>query len=748
MTVFERTQKRFRLPAHLRSEFDIARLTRFSAILFGILGLISGVATYLVLSNVTPLRPSPQVIWSLLSFNIFIVTGLLAVIIYQMLRLRRARLAGRAGALMHSRLVSLFAVIAAVPAVLVAIFAIVTLDRGLDSWFSQRTKSIISNTTAVANAYVSEHRENLRRDISMMVNDLSRTSALFESDPRRFQKFLAAQAGIRSVPQALIIERDGAVLMAASADQQMVTELPPDEAFAAAARGPVLITIQPKSQVRALMEIPALPGRYVYVTRLLQDKVMQHLAQTDLAVREYSTMEARRYEAQLTFAMVYIVLTLVILLSAIWLGLSLADRLVQPISRLIWATQKLGEGNWDVRVDGESTQVENEIGQLASTFNVMATRLGDQQRQLLKARDDLDERANFTEMVLHGVSSGVVGVDASGCINHANDVACELFNRREKDMIGQALSAVMPEFEEIADRARKGSKRLTPIQITKTDGQKTSHILQASASSIQSEGGSVVITFDDVTEMVAAQRNAAWSDIARRIAHEIKNPLTPIQLSAERLQSKYGEDVGDDGGVFRQCTDTIIRQVGDIGNMVDEFAAFARMPEVAFKKFEATDIVAHTVFLQRVAHPNVQYVFDTRDEVMMYGDPRQLSQALTNVLKNAEEALSRLPEDSKDLRIEITIEQGEDIRFMICDTGPGWPEENRYALLEPYNTSRQQGTGLGLSIVKKVMDDHGGQLILEDAPWCASGGSGAALILVFPQQENKTVGQSKILEEI
>jgi len=272
------------------------------------------------------------------------------------------------------------------------------------------------------------------------------------------------------------------------------------------------------------------------------------------------------------------------------------------------------------------------------------------------------------------------------------------------------LSEVMPEFEQIADRARKGSKRLTPVQITKTDSQKNSHILQASASSIQSEGGSVVITFDDVTEMVAAQRNAAWSDIARRIAHEIKNPLTPIQLSAERLQSKYGEAVGDDGGVFRQCTDTIIRQVGDIGNMVDEFAAFARMPEVAFKKFEATDIVSHTVFLQRVAHPNVQYVFETRDEVMMYGDPRQLSQALTNVLKNAEEALSRLPEDSKDLRIEITIEQGEDIRFMICDTGPGWPENNRYALLEPRLAGKQSLCAFG-TLQYLAPTRHGARLI-------------------------------------
>ena len=748
MAVLEKAQRRFRLPPHLRGEFDIARLTRFSAILFAFLGLVSGIITYLVLSNVTPLRPSPQVIWGLLSLNIFIVAGLLFVISWQFLRLRRARLAGRAGALLHGRLVSLFAVIAAVPAILVAVFAILTFDRGLDSWFSDRTKSIINNTTAVANAYVSEHRLNLRRDVSMMVNDLSRAAQFYETDPHRFQKFLAAQAGLRSVPQALIVELNGNVLMAASPDQELVTELPPPEAFAAATKGPVLITVRQKSQVRALMEIPALDGKFVYVTRLLQKNVMQHLAQTDLALRDYSSMEERRYEAQLTFAMVYIVLTLVILLSAIWLGLSLADRLVQPISRLIWATQRLGEGNWDVRVDSDTSQDKSEIGQLAQTFNDMASRLGDQQQELVTARDDLDERANFTEMVLHGVSSGVVGVDGDGMINHTNDVAGELFGRPGDQMIGRALRDVMPEFVSIAQKAREGSKRLTPVQISKADRQNNNHILQASASVTQAERGAVVITFDDVTDMVAAQRNAAWSDIARRIAHEIKNPLTPIQLSAERLQSKYGEHIEDASGVFRQCTDTIIRQVGDIGNMVDEFAAFARMPEVVFKRFDAADVVSHAVFLQRVAHPNVHYVFETRGELFMFGDPRQLSQALTNILKNADESLSRCAEGTAEGRIEVSVEDGEDVRVTVSDTGPGWPKDNRYALLEPYNTSRQQGTGLGLSIVKKVMDDHGGQLILEDAPWCASGGSGATIVLVFPQQQEKTVGQSKILKEM
>jgi two-component system nitrogen regulation sensor histidine kinase NtrY len=748
MSVLDKTQRKFRLPPHLRGEFDLGRLTRFSGILFAFLGLVSGVATYLVLSNVTPLRPSTKVIWSLLSLNIFIVAGLLLVISWQLLRLRRARLAGRAGALLHGRLVSLFAVIAAVPAILVAVFAIVTFDRGLDSWFSDRTKSIINNTTAVANAYVSEHRLNLRRDVSMMVNDLSRAASFYESDPRRFQKFLAAQAGLRSVPQALIVERNGNVLMAASPDQELVTELPPPEAFAAAQKGPVLITIRQKSQVRALMEIPTMDGKFVYVTRLLQENVMQHLAQTDLALRDYSSMEERRYEAQLTFAMVYIVLTLVILLSAIWLGLSLADRLVQPISRLIWATQRLGEGNWDVRVDAGLSQENSEIGQLAQTFNDMAGRLGDQQQELVTARDDFDERATFTEMVLHGVSSGVVGVDEQGRINHINDVAGELFGRSEHQIVGRALSEVMPEFEPIARKARELGKRVTPVQISKMDTRNNPHILQASASVTQAEREAVVITFDDVTDMVAAQRNAAWSDIARRIAHEIKNPLTPIQLSAERLQSKYGDKIADESGVFQQCTDTIIRQVGDIGNMVDEFAAFARMPEVVFKRFDVTDIVSHAVFLQRVAHPNVHYVFETRGELYMFGDPRQLSQALTNVLKNAEESLSRWGDDKAERRIEISVEAGEDVKVMVSDTGPGWPNDNRYALLEPYNTSRQQGTGLGLSIVKKVMDDHGGQLILEDAPWCSSGGSGATIVMVFPQQEETTVGPSKILEEM
>lgn len=750
MAVFKKLSGLFHFTPRIRGELDVARLTRFSSILFATLGLMSGIGTYMVLTNVTPLRPSPQNIWLLLSLNIFIVTGILAVIIWQIVRMRRARQKGRAGARLHRRVVSLFAVIAALPAILVAVFAIVTLDRGLDGWFSDRTKKIISNTTAVANAYLNEHRQNLRRDIVMMANDLSRASPYYSSEPQKLQKFLSAQAALRSVPQALIIRRNGEVLMAASPDQEMVTELPPEEAFVAAESQPVLITLGQKSQVRALMKIPAFENGYIYITRVLQGNVMQHLAQTDIAVREYSSMEERRYEAQLTFALVYIVLTLVILLSSIWLGLSLADRLVRPIGQVIWATQRLGSGNLEARVEAEIANKNDEIGQLAQNFNTMAERLGEQQQQLISTRDDLNERANFTEMVLHGVSSGVVGIDDNGLINHANEQACELYGVRERDIIGKPLDAVMPEFTALAHKASLGKRRPPTVQVDKTDTQNNNHILLAAAAAAHGpHGATIVVTFDDVTETVAAQRNAAWADIARRIAHEIKNPLTPIQLSAERLQSKYGNDIEDVNGVFRQCTDTIIRQVSDIGRMVDEFATFARMPEVAFRAFDVADVASHAVFLQRVAHPDIHYVFENRGEMQMHGDPRQLSQALTNVLKNAEEALQRQEDGAFERRIEVSIEQSEeDVRFIVSDTGPGWPSENRYALLEPYNTSRPQGTGLGLSIVKKVMDDHGGQLILQPAPWAENGGSGATIILVFPQQENKTVGQSKVTEEI
>lgn len=753
MALAEPQNTSFRLGAYLRARGLDGRLARFSALVFGLLGLVAGVATYAVLSNLTPLRPTPVIIWTLLSANIFIVTGLLFIIAWQFFAIARARRKGKAGAKLHAHLVSLFSFIAALPAVLVAIFASVTLDRGLDSWFSDRTKSIISGSTAIASAYLLEQREVLQRDITMMATDLGRAAGVFQRDPMRFQKFLQAQAALRSLPQALIVTRNGNVLVAASPDQKILTDLPPGGAFESAdSEQPAVMTVSSKAQVQALIKIDGFDNGYLYAARLISPEIIGYLQQTDAALSEYTLMESRRYDAQITFSLVYVVLTLVILLSAIWLGLGYARRLTRPIAQLMRATEQLSDGDLDARVMHIPARQDDEMRQLSRRFNIMAERLGTQQKQLVETRDKLDTRARFTEMVLNGVSSGVVGADENGIIRHANAVACDLFNKNRDGLIGTPLKQAMPEFADIEKMARAAG-RVQNQQIAKTGARRSEHVLLAAAAmSDTAEGKSLVITFDDITDMLAAQRNAAWADIARRIAHEIKNPLTPIQLSAERLRNKFSNAVEDDDKVFEKCTDTILRQVDDIGRMVNEFASFARMPQAVIQDFDIAACLSQTVFSQRITHPGIQIIYDNPGPTLMQGDERLVAQVITNAIKNAQEAIIGNVDNphQDDLgQIDLSVEANDgEIRITVTDSGPGWPEADRYSLLEPYKTSRPTGTGLGLSIVKKVMADHGGKLLLEDAPICIEGGTGASLVLVFPRYHEQTVGHSKIHEEV
>lgn len=738
-----------RLTGVFRRPFEAGRLnladiTRVSSVLFALMGIASGIFTYLILSNATPLNPNPETVWSLLSLNIFIIVGLLIILIGQAVRMRRRRRAGIAGAQLHGRMIWLFSMIAVLPSILVAIFAFVTLDRGLDYWFSSRTKTIIDNTAGVANAYMNEQRNHLRHDLTIMADDISKARIFLTQEPVRFQNFLEAQARLRDMQQALLINNAGEVIMAASPETTILTTLPPPEAFSASEGQTVTITSLDEGQVLALRKIEGLEDVFLYSARIMPQNVIEQLIQTDIAVREYSAMEARRFETQLTFALVYIILTLVILLSAIWLGLSLADRLVRPIGRLIEATKRLGEGDLKARVETDALKGNEEIRQLASTFNVMVSRLGAQQNDLMMAHQDLDERAQFTETVLSGVSSGVIGVDEKGCINHANDGAGALYDTDPHSLIGKKIGKIMPEFEPLVVDVSAAKTGRAIAQFSMNDAARNGHIIQASATRLGGQGA--IITFDDITDLLTAQRNAAWADIARRIAHEIKNPLTPIQLSAERLQAKFGDLAEEQSDIFRQCTDTIIRQVEDIGRMVDEFASFARMPEASMASFDLADTVSQAVLLQRVANSDIEYSVTGVDHISVSGDRRLISQALTNVLKNAEESVRR---ENGEKRIELAVAHGDgELVITISDSGTGWPKKDRYAVLEPYHTDREGGTGLGLSIVKKIIDDHNGRLVLTDAPWCASGGTGASLHMHLPMQEKKAVGQSKMLEEL
>jgi two-component system nitrogen regulation sensor histidine kinase NtrY len=448
---------------------------------------------------------------------------------------------------------------------------------------------------------------------------------------------------------------------------------------------------------------------------------------------EYANFEARRLGVQIAFALMYTVIALIVLLSAVLIGLNFANRLVAPIRRLIGAANIVSTGNLHVQVPVR--EAEGDLAQLGETFNKMTHELRTQRDDLVQARDVMDSRRRFTEAVLAGASAGVIGIDAEGCISILNRSAEKLIGRNETDVLGQPLVAIVPELADILDEARAGGQRLVQGQVTigRAGRERNLSVRVTTEQSPEHEHG-YVVTLDDITELVIAQRTSAWADVARRIAHEIKNPLTPIQLSAERLRRKYGAVITEDRAVFEQCTETIVRQVDDIRRMVDEFSRFARMPKPVIAAEDVADTVRQAVFLMRVGNADIDIDAEVAEDPMPARfDRRLVSQGLTNIIKNATEAIAMVP--AADLgrgRIQISAaREGKDIVIDVIDNGIGLPKENRNRLLEPYVTTREKGTGLGLAIVGKILEEHGGRIELHDAAEQTPGARGAWIRMRF-----------------
>jgi two-component system nitrogen regulation sensor histidine kinase NtrY len=434
---------------------------------------------------------------------------------------------------------------------------------------------------------------------------------------------------------------------------------------------------------------------------------------------------------QVAFALMYTVIALIVLLSAVWIGLNFANRLVAPIRRLIGAATAISTGNLYVRVPVR--QSEGDLAQLGEAFNRMTHELRTQRDDIVRARDVIDSRRRFTEAVLAGASAGVIGVDGNGCISILNRSAEKLIGRSEPEALGKPLSEMLPELSEMMQAAKTGTRSQDHITINRDGRERNLSVRITSEQSSASERG-YVVTLDDITELVAAQRTSAWADVARRIAHEIKNPLTPIQLSAERLRRKYGKMIVEDRGVFEQCTDTIVRQVDDIRRMVDEFSRFSRMPKPVIAGENISDVVREAVFLMRVGHTEIDIVAETGEGPMPARfDRRLISQALTNLIKNATEAIAAVPPETLgrgSIRVSAARE-GDEIVIDIVDNGIGLPKENRSRLLEPYVTTREKGTGLGLAIVGRIVEEHGGRIELRDAADKIPGQRGAWVRLTF-----------------
>jgi two-component system nitrogen regulation sensor histidine kinase NtrY len=698
------------------------------------LALLSAFLTFVVLTGLTPIEPTRDVVVSFLLINGATILVLVGIIVREVWQMIQARRRGRAAARLHVQIVSLFSVIAVLPAVLVAIVANVTIDRGLDRLFSGPTREVIQNSLIVANAYLHEHAQLIRGDILGMANDIAHARPLFDQDRATFRELLTASAASRNLPGAMLIDKDRNILETAQTGiQQSFTTPAPEFLSNVDENEPQIAVFIEANYVAAVIRLRAFNDTFLYVARLLDPRVVAQLRQTQASVAEYAQLEARRLGIQVAFALMFAVIALTILMASVLIGLNFANWLVAPIRRLMSAANIVSTGDLHVQVPVHRS--EGDLAQLGETFNKMTQELRTQRDELVSASDLIDSRRRFIEAVLSSASAGIIGVDASGSVGILNRSAEKLIGHAESETLGHPLSDVLPELDDMMKTAREGTQRLVQGQITiNRDGHERNLSVRVSAEQTSHSRDSYIITLDDITELVSAQRTSAWADVARRIAHEIKNPLTPIQLSAERIRRKFGRVITEDKAVFEQCTDTIVRQVDDIRRMVDEFSRFARMPKPVIEGEDVADTVRQAVFLMRVGHPDIDIQAEIKEEPMRAQfDRRLISQALTNIIKNATEAIEAVPPEQLGRgRIDvIAAREGDDIVIDVIDNGIGLPKVSRARLLEPYVTTREKGTGLGLAIVGRVLEDHGGRIELNDAADIRPGARGAWMRLRF-----------------
>ncbi|WP_374470535.1 ATP-binding protein [Phenylobacterium sp.] len=693
---------------------------------YGVAAALTGVAILLAASppETGPLGPASQLILTVLSLNLVLILAITTIVALRFTALLNAR-ESDAGARLHLRFVTLFALAAVAPAVVVALFYGVLVNRGVDNWLGQRVQTVVENSATVARSYVEDQKRYIGDHVSLMGADLNRAAPGLQESPVAFSHYLAEQAAYHAFPSAYLIDREGRVLARAESADAPAFVIPPESSFRAADEGDISVpAFDSPDLMRAVYRLTAYPDAYLYIAHPVEKGIINHLLEAEASLVSYREAAQNRQRIQAIFALSYSETALLVLVGAVWLGLGAANAISGPVARLVQAAGKVAGGDLSARVDADSDP--EEIAVLSRAFNSMTHDLQVQQEALRRAGREAERRRQFIETVLAEVSAGVIGLDAKGRISAANRQAALLLDLPGDHGRGRKLKDVAPEIAAVVETAGRGGAE---EEVDVTRGRETRR-LRVRAS--HSDDGPV-LTFDDITRLVTAQRNAAWRDVARRIAHEIKNPLTPIQLSAERLRKKYRKDIAEaELETFDRCTDTIVRQVGDIGRMVDEFSAFARMPAPKFAEQDAAELIRAAVFAQRVASPDLKVeLADPVPEVVVLADGRMLAQALTNVLKNASEAIAahkaRTPKAEGVITARLISDEAG-VAFEVEDNGLGLPAKDRDRLTEPYVTTREKGTGLGLAIVKRIMEDHGGELELTDA----RGGQGALAILRLP----------------
>ncbi|MCF6197803.1 MAG: PAS domain-containing sensor histidine kinase [Hyphomicrobiaceae bacterium] len=711
------------------------------------LSLVFGLTTYLILTGLTPIQPRHSVVVTVLLINSILIICMILLIAVHFYELWKNKKHGRAGAKLHSSFVRQFSIVAALPAILLAIFASISLDRGLDHLFSTHTKNLVRDSLEVAKTYITEHSEVIRADMLAVASAVEKELPKVLNSKKSIKKMLQFQSALRALPSLYLIHKDGQLI--AKGGSAPDTYQKPRAGSLGAARDGTVIIIPPTrtNKIGAIKKLSNFTDTYLYALRRVNPKVISHLQQARANVYEYRELEQRRTGVQIAFALTYVAIALTLLLAAIWLGLWFANSLTEPIRRLIGAAQSVSEGDLDTVIHLKPHH--GELAQLGSTFNNMTAEIKSQQNELIDTNLMLDERRRFIEAVLSGVSAGVIGLDAFGIVDHVNRSAEQLLGRSGDELLGKRLELAVPEFLPailMAKQGEDGNDTLIQDDIELgVNGVERHFAVRLTRESSEDHEYGFVLTFDDTTELVRAQRSSAWADVAQRIAHEMKNPLTPIQLSAERIRRKYGPVIGEDRGVLDTCTDTIVSRVADIKRMVDEFSEFARMPDPVMELYDLRDIVRDVITLYDSPDDKLELTISIPDSpIISLCDKGFISQALINLVKNATEAVG-CAHDKKPLlktyqgRIQVALKGGNnEYEIEVTDNGCGLPIEQRNRLLEPYMTTRKKGTGLGLAIVQKITEQHGGRILLEDAPKTKPNETGARVRLILPYKKKNS----------
>ena len=715
--------------------------------------IIFAAATYATMAEMMPFENNSEVIIWLLNIDLIILLLLGALIVNRLMSLRISRQKGVAGSQLQTRLVLIFCVLAAVPAIIMTIFSAYFFHYGIQTWFGERVRTAVTESRAVAEAYLDEHQEVIRADILAMAEDLNRNAEKLKANPQGFQRYIQTQIQFRNFREAVVFN-EGQNIFAQAGPEGLPINLSPEEVLKEAGRGKVVLMTTPnEDRVRALVELEAFERSYLYVSRTADPTVLSRVNLTRAAAERYEDLERSYSDLQIKSLMIFIVVATVLLLAAAWTGLVLARQMTDPVTSLIEASERIRSGDLTARVP----EYENldELDYLARAFNRMTDQISAQRDELISANRQMDHRRRFTEAILAGVSVGVIGTDAGGFITIANQPAITLFSgqtdRNEKDLVGRSIGDVIPGLPELLEDAQQKPHKISQFELPYINhaGHKLNLLIRMAFESLGDDDVRAVITFDDITELQSAQRKAAWSDVARRIAHEIKNPLTPIQLSAERLRRRYSEQIKDKPEVFDQCVETIIRQVSDIGRMVGEFSSFARMPEPIMNKEHIEILTKDVVFLHEQANSNISFAVEvnpdlTEKDLTLLCDASQIRQALTNLIQNAVDSINE-QDDEKAKAGKLVIwlySYAEDIYLVVNDNGPGLPEGTDIVkLTEPYVTFKEKGTGLGLAIVKKIMEDHKGLLVIDAKDQTSLWGqkeflSGASIGLRFTRNED------------